>query len=129
MKNVSLKKRELVDALAYQHHVDFDAKDWLWQVSLNLKAARPEAHVVFVDHRATTAVPFFVGEELYAIEAFSDLDGAFRWGDSGSLDSGQPDDGKGLEAICIPDTVRCQVEDSLRKHVTLAGASYSVNYY
>jgi hypothetical protein len=129
MKNVSLKKRELVGALAYQHHVDFNAKDWLWQVSLNPKATQPEAHVVFVDHSATTAVPFFVGEEFFPIEAFSDLDGVFRWGDAGSLDAGQPDDGKGLEAICIPDTVRSQVESSLRKHVTLSGASYSINYY
>ncbi len=129
MKNVSLKKRELVDAIAYQHHVDFDSKEWLWQVSLNVKAARPEAHVVFNDHGATTAVPFFVGEEYYPIEAFSDLDRTFRWGDPGSLDSGQPGDGKGLEAICIPDAIRCQVEDSLRKHVTLDGNSYSINYY
>jgi hypothetical protein len=129
MKNVSLKKRELVDAIAYQHHVDFDANDWLWQVSLNLKAVQPEAHVVFIDQGATTEVPFFVGEQTYPIEAFSDLDGAFRWGDTGSLDFGQPDDGKGLEAICIPDTIRCQVEDSLRKHVLLAGATYSISYY
>ena len=68
MKNVSLKKRELVDAIAYQHHVDFDSKEWLWQVSLNLKAIRPEAHVVFVDHGATTAVPFFVGEEFIQLK-------------------------------------------------------------
>jgi hypothetical protein len=129
MKNVSLKKRELVDAIAYQHHMDFNSKEWLWEVSLNLKATRPEAHVVFVDYTATTAVPFYVGEENYPIEAFSELDRTFRWGDPGSLDLGQPGDGKGLEAICIPDTVRSQVEGSLRKHVTLAGNSYSINYY
>ena len=129
MKNVSLKRRELVDAIAYEHHVDFDSKEWLWQVTLNPKAVEPEAHVVFVDNSAITTIPFFVGEEPFQIGAFSVLDGTFRWGDPGSLDSGQPGDGKGLEAICIPDTIRHQVEDSLRKHVTLGGATYSIRYY
>jgi hypothetical protein len=129
MKNVSLKKRELVDAIASQHHVDFDPKVWLWQVSLNPKAVQPEAHVVFVDRGATTTVPFFVDEEPFPIEAFSQLDGGFHWGDPGSLDVGQPGDGKGLESICIPDSIRRQVEDSLRKHVSLAGATYRISYY
>ena len=129
MKNVSLKKRELVDAIAYQSHVDFDRREWLWQVSLNPKAIRPEAHVVFVDRSAPSAVPFFVDEEPFPVEAFSELDGGFHWGDPGSLDTGQPGDGKGLEAICIPDTIRRRVEDSLRRHVTLAGATYNINYY
>jgi len=129
MKNVYLKKRELVDAIAYQHHVDFDPKEWPWQVTFNPKAVQPEAHVVFVDRGATTAVSFFVGEEPFPIGAFSELDGGLHWGDPGSLDSGQPGDGKGLEAICIPDTIRRQVEASLQKHVTLAGAIYSISYY
>ncbi len=129
MKNVSLKKRELVDAIAYQHHIDFDPEAWLWQVSLNLKAVQPEAHLVFLDRAATTTVPLFVDEALFPVEAFSELDGGFRWGDPGSLDAGQPGDGKGLEAICIPDTIRRQVESSLRKHVSLAGTACSIRYY
>jgi hypothetical protein len=129
MKNVSLKKHELVEAIAYQHHVDYDPKEWLWQVTFNPKAVQPEAHVVFVANRTTTTAPFFVGEEPFPIGAFSELDGGFHWGDPGSVDSGQPGDGKGLEAICIPDAIRRQVEVSLRKRVTLGRATYSISYY
>ncbi len=129
MKTLAVNKRDLVHALAYRTHVDFDEERWSWEVVFNPKAQEPQARVVLVNPDVAPAESYvFANEDSYNPMAFADL-GDYRWGEPGAFQGTESGDGKELESVCIPDDVRHDIEDSLLKHVEYDGTSYTVRYY
>lgn len=130
MKTISIKRRDLAQAIAYRTHVDFEGDRWSWEVSFNPKAQEPEAHVLLVNPDVEQDVSYvFANEETFDPMHFVKLESDFRWGEAGTLPSDATRDGKEFETICIPDDILEQIEHSLLKHVEYDGVSYGVSYY
>ncbi len=129
MKVVSVKKKDLVDALGQMTHAGFAGQEWSWQVIFDPKDTQAEGRVVLVNPDADHEVNYrLVNEEGYNVLQFANLDG-FTWDSGVPLDDRDLTNIKTLEQIRLDKETRAFIEDHLRQHVTLDRETFHVEYY